>query len=180
MIWSFQASGQRRHFYAIIVGTWLLVTIYAILHDQYLVRIAPEHFTVYHEPLWGIKNPPLLAAAYAFCAATIPGFALGCVCAFIAHAGSHPPLSLRQVFRGVICVIILTEIVSAASGVYAWTTGGNMLYPNNDFFYPAKTLPLVTTQTIQLTCYLTGAVFSSILFVLLIRTRLQSAKMNIV
>ncbi|MFT4546095.1 MAG: hypothetical protein ACI8XO_002966 [Verrucomicrobiales bacterium] len=165
-----KAQGSRRDFYTIIIGTYLLVTIYAILHDQYIVRIAPEHFTIYHDPLWGIKNPLLLAAAYAFCSAPLPALALGCVAAFISLAlpKKWPPLGWRQVLRGVICVIIAAELASIATGIYAFTTK-NMLYGSR--LYPDKSLPLIVTQTVQLTCYLTSALFSCALFVYLIRKR---------
>ena len=51
-----------------------------------------------------------------------------------------------------------------------------MLYPDTDFFYPAKTLHLVTTQTIQLTCYLRSAIFSCVYFIIQIRWRLSGQK----
>ena len=55
---------SRRDSYGIILGIWGMVALYAVLHDQYLVRIAPEHFTVYHYPIGDIQNPHLLAAVY--------------------------------------------------------------------------------------------------------------------
>ena len=161
----------RRTSYTIILGTCLLVIVYAILHDQYLVRIAPEHFTVYHEPLWGIENPPLLAAAYAFCAAFVPGLALGLTCAAITTYRNRTPPRTWLVLRGVLCVIIATELLSAASGLYVYVTK-NPLYPAA--LYPDESLPLLVTQTIQLTCYLAGAAFSCVLFAILIRGRLQT------
>ena len=164
------AAGRRRDFYTIIVGTWVIVTVYAILHDQYLVRIAPEHFTVYHEPLWGITDPPLLAAAYAFCAAPLPALALGCVAAFIAHAGTRPPLRPKHVILGVVVVTVATEFTSAASGLYAWKSGSE-LYPTR--WYPDRSLPLITTQTIQVTCYLSAALYSCVLFAYLIWRRVS-------
>lgn len=45
---------RRSVSYAIILGMWGLTFLYCLLHDPYLVRIAPEHFAVYHKPLWGI------------------------------------------------------------------------------------------------------------------------------
>jgi len=163
---------QRREFYTILIGTYLMVTVYAVLHDQYLVRIAPEHFTIYHEPLWGIKNAKLLAAAYAFCSAPFPALALGCVGAFFALALPErwEPARHRRFFKGVACVIIAAEIFSASTGLYAYLSH-EMLYPEK--WYPDKTLPLIVTQTIQLSCYFSSAAFSCVFFVVMIRNRMR-------
>jgi hypothetical protein len=169
-----KSAGRRRDFYTIIAATCLMVIAYAVLHDQYLVRIAPERFTVYHEPLWGIDNPPLLAAAYALCAGLVPGLALGFVCALIAQCGERLALSPAQVLRGVACVILATELLAAATGIYVYLSG-NLLYPHD--FYPDKSLPLVTTQTIQLTAYFAGAAFSCIYFAILLRRRLSASSL---
>ena len=40
------AHETRFGFYGTVFGTWAIVAVYAILHDQYVVRISPEHFTV--------------------------------------------------------------------------------------------------------------------------------------
>lgn len=84
---------KRSVAYAIIFGIWAEVFLYCLLHDQYLVRIAPEHFTIYHEPLWGIGNPSLLAAAWAFRASIGPGLILGLAALFLARAGSLPKIA---------------------------------------------------------------------------------------
>ncbi|MBT3221589.1 MAG: hypothetical protein HN348_21115, partial [Proteobacteria bacterium] len=73
---------NRRHTTAvtdvlgIAFGVWLMVALYAILHDQYIVRIAPEHFTVYHRSIPGVVNPRLQAAVLAFTASILPSQAL--------------------------------------------------------------------------------------------------------
>jgi hypothetical protein len=36
---------RRAVTYAIVFGIWAEVFLYCVLHDQYLIRIAPEHFT---------------------------------------------------------------------------------------------------------------------------------------
>ena len=43
-------------------------------------------------------------------------------------------------------------------------------------WYPDDSLPLITTQTIQLTCYLSSALFSCVLFLILIRKRIRPAE----
>jgi len=63
----------RRATYQIVLGIWLMLSVWAVLHDQYIVWIAPEHFKVYHEPLRNLESPSLIAAVYAIRA----GFYLG-------------------------------------------------------------------------------------------------------
>lgn len=85
---SFRLLDERRSItYSIVFGIWGLTAIYAAIHDQYIVRIAPEHFTMYHKALWNIQTPELLALAYAFKASLAPGLILGVTCAFVARHG---------------------------------------------------------------------------------------------
>jgi len=158
---------SRRVTYGIILGVWGIVAVYAILHDQYIVRISPEHFTVYHHPLWEIENPYWLAAAYAFLASFSPGFLLGVACMFSARFGSAPKIAVGVVLKGVVLVVILTEIVAASAGLYAYHSL-RAIYP--DSWYPEESVSILVTQTIQITCYLSAALFSG-LFILFLITR---------
>lgn len=166
---------SRRYSYAVVTGIWLIVTVYAVLHDQYLVRIAPEHFTVYHPPLWGLHNPSLLAAAWAFQAATYPGFMLGVGCLLAARAGPWPRVGVRHVFTVVPLLVGLTEIIAASSGLWGWWRGQG-LYP--DWLYPDGRLSLLITQTIQLTCYAAGGLCSLgvVAYLLIRRWRAQQRR----
>lgn len=158
---------SRRDTYGIIIGVWAMVALYAVLHDQYLVRIAPEHFTEYHDPLYGIENPYLLAAVWGFLASFSPGLLLGIACLFASRAGKLPPFPKKAIFKGVLVVIALTEIFSASLGYYVHQSG-EMVYPAE--WYPDQSLPMLVTQTIQVSCYL-GSAFFSMLFVVSIRFR---------
>src|SRR5579859_2811990 len=146
MIGKFEGE-SRKSVYSLSLGIWAIVAVYAVLHDQYIVRIAPRHFTEFHEPMWGIRYPKLLAAAYAFRSSWYPGILLGMACALAARADSMPRLSVRFVLKCVIGLVALTELVSIVSGVVAWQRGQG-IYP--DEFYPTSNVPLQITQTIQL------------------------------
>lgn len=138
-----------------MIGVWAEVFLYCLLHDQYLVRLAPEHFTVYHPPLWGIEDPGWLAAAWAFRASVGPGLLLGLAAAFVARAGRRPRVALSRLFKGVAVGLVVTELAGIAAGAWSWSTG-RTIYPV--VIYPELTRPLIASQSIQLTCYLTGAV----------------------
>lgn len=148
---------RRSVVYTITFGIWLEVFLYCVLHDQYLIRIAPEHFTVYHTPLWGIENLTLLAFAWAFKASIGPGLVLGMAAVFVGRAGSWPKMPVRRMLKIVAGLIVVTELAGLAAGAYAWKTG-EMIFP--EIIYPEETRPLITTQTIQLMCYLVGALTS--------------------
>ncbi len=162
----------RRVTYTIIVGVWAIVAVYAVLHDQYIVRISPEHFTVYHPQLWGIEDPSLLAAALAFCASFGPGLLLGVACALVARAGPIPKLSIRSVLLGVVGVVVVTELCAAGSGYWVYI-GKQPLYPI--WCYPDLALPLMITQTIQITCYSAAALLSGALLLQILISRYRKA-----
>ena len=136
---------------------WFPVAIYAVLHDQYIVRIEPRHFTGYHPLVWGVTSPALQAAILAFFASIGPGLMLGIACVVTGWIGDRPRISNRFVMRGVLTVIACAEIVSLLSGLWVFKSH-QPLYP--DFVYPEETLSLVITQSIQITWYLTSALSS--------------------
>ena len=161
--------------YSILAGVWAIVALYAIAHDQYIVRIAPEHFTIYHEPLWGIANPKWLAAAYALRASIGPGFVLGFACVIVGRNGSRPKVSKWALFAGTAAVVAATEIVSAGSGWWTDRTKRE-LFPHA--WYPDATLPLRITTTMQITCYLASAFFSLVFLLIVNRQRSRLALKN--
>ncbi len=149
---------RRPVVYAIVLGIWLEVFLYCTLHDQYLVTLAPEHFTVYHPPLWGIENERLLALAWAFRASIGPGLVLGLAAAFVGRAGSRPRMPVAAMLKAVALGLLVTELAGLAAGAWSWFTG-RTIYP--EAIYPELTRPLVTAQSIQLTCYLAGTLVAA-------------------
>ena len=164
---------RRRTTYQILIVVWLIVSDYAIAHDQVIVRVAPEHFTIYHDPLWGIQTPWLLAAAYAFRASFI-GLFLGIALVLAGRGGDWPKLTPRQLYLGTLMVILATESCAVLSGLWAYWKEGP-LYPS--MFYPDPSLPMLVTATVQVTCYLASAIFSGALIVWCLVRRRRSAKL---
>lgn len=141
---------KRSVTYAIVFGIWAQVFLYCLLHDQYLIRISPEHFTVYHPPLWGITDLTLLAAAWAFRASIGPGLGLGLAALFLARAGRGPKVAPGQLLKIVPWLLLATEVAGLAAGAWAWKTQ-QPLFP--EIVYPDLTLPMLISQSIQLACY---------------------------
>jgi hypothetical protein len=149
-------------FAKVVLGSWMMVWIFAAIHNQYLIRIAPEHFTVYHFKIPFVRDYTLLGITWAFMASSSPGIVLG-MCLYVAgRVFDRPKLSVKQLLLSTIWVWIAVEVCSIALGVVARVTG-KPVFP--DDLYPTFERGLLTTQTVQLTAYLTGAIFSIILII---------------
>ena len=149
-----------RSFLGVLIGTWLAVWFYAAVHNQYLIRIAPEHFTVWHYRISLTQNYTLLGILYAGSASLAPGGILGLLLYLAGRLFDRPRLPVRRLVLSTAWVWIAVEIWALGSGAVVWVTG-HPLYP--DRLYPAKSLGLLITQTIQITSYATGALFSVVL-----------------
>ena len=148
---------KRSVTYAIVFGIWAEVFLYCLLHDQYLIRISPDHFTEWHPPLWGIENLTLLATAWAFRASIGPGLVLGLLALFLARAGTRPKIAPVTLLKIVPWLILVTEAAGLAAGGWVWKTGEPLL-PHS--VYPDFSQPMLISQTIQLTCYGVGGLVS--------------------
>ncbi|CAN5650922.1 hypothetical protein BH09VER1_BH09VER1_52740 [soil metagenome] len=141
----------------VVFSVWLTIWILAALHDQYLIRIAPEHFTVWHPKIAETQNLTILAVLYAFWASLSPGIFLGLTLYLAARVFDRPKRSLRQIVLSVAVVWALVEICALSLGAVAWWRKAGV-YP--DDIYPDNSPGLLITQTIQVTMYLAGLLFS--------------------
>ncbi len=151
--WWRQPVGRRELF--VLFGVWAIVVAYAILHDQYIVLIAPEHFTLYHANPHHIHSPALLAAYWAFLASIGPGFLLGVGLFIATRVGPFPRLPASAALKGTVLIVLITELISASAGAFAYLTH-TPVYGSDQ--YPDLRPGHLATQTIQLTAYLVGAV----------------------
>ncbi len=154
--------------YAIVFGVWLEVFLWSILHDQYLIRIAPEHFTVHHPPLWNIDDLTLLATAWAFRGTIGPGLVLGVAALFAARSGPLPKLAPAELLKTLPVFILATEAAGLAAGFWSWTSG-RPLYPAG--WYPDASVSILVSQSIQLTCYLAGPLFCFFFLIAIVQKR---------
>lgn len=146
-----------KSFLSLVLGVWLAVWLYAAIHNQYLIRIEPEHFTVWHYGIPFVKNLTLLGIAYAAAASLSPGVVLGMCLFVVGRLGTQPKLSIRFLILSTTLVWLGVEICAAAIGLFVWKTH-RRVYPEE--MYPTNDLGLMITQSIQITAYLTGALFS--------------------
>src|SRR4051795_3038048 len=95
-----------------ILGVWCVVWIYASLHDEYLIRIHPDHFLVWHYQVPFTSNHTLLALVYASGASVTPGLLLG-ICLYVSgRLFDLPKKSVRSILIGTIYVVVATEALS--------------------------------------------------------------------
>jgi hypothetical protein len=146
-----------KSFLTVFLGTWLAVWFYAAAHNQYLIRIAPEHFTVWHYKMPFTQDYTLLGILHAGGASISPGGILGALLYVTGRLFDRPRVPARKLILSTAWVWLAVEVCAIASGLIVWRTG-RPLYP--DTLYPAKSLGLLITQTIQITAYAAGALFS--------------------
>lgn len=163
---------SRRTTYRIILGVWLMIAGYAVIHDQVIVSIAPEHFTEYHEPIRGVNGPRALAAIHALAASVVKGIPFGLLCVWIGRRGPRRKVPVKTFFLGTLSILLLTECVAVAAGV--WVHRGNQP-PYPPAWYPEHSLPILITQTVQITCYLSAFFLSMAFFAMLHRWRRRNS-----
>jgi hypothetical protein len=161
---------SRRAAYGTLFLVWGLVAVYAVVHDQYVARLEPRHFTHYHQPVAGITSAADLAVIHALLASVGPGLLLGLGCLLASTAGRWPRLGRRFILRGVLTTLALTEASALASGLWV-TRMQSSFFPRS--WFPDQTHSMAVTQTIQLTTYLAGAVFSCGLLTTLVWRRFR-------
>lgn len=150
----------RKGFYLTLVGTWAIIAVYAVLHDQYLVRINPAHFTDYHPNPLNIENDQLLATFLAFFASFTPGLSLALALYTVGRLGDRPKIPPGILLRKVLILVGVTEICALCSLFYVGFTRKG-LYPAH--FYPEDSLAMLSSQTVQLTTYIVAILGSGML-----------------
>lgn len=93
---------------------------YGILQDQVSARLCPEYFTVAHPPVPGLKNPTLLGIAWGFLGSWWGGLLMGYFVGLAATLGPRPPLTLRDVVRPMLVLLVVVGVMTALTGVNVW------------------------------------------------------------
>ncbi|MFH1499184.1 MAG: hypothetical protein ABII82_15320 [Verrucomicrobiota bacterium] len=146
--------GERPTRVRFVLAFAALVVGWAVLHDLWLIRVEPRHFTEFHRPLLPISDLNLLAVQYAVFATLGPGLAFG----FLAHAacrgGDRPPARLVTVLAGFAVLMVAVEVVLQLLGYWSlarFKAGGDPLYPG--LLYPELSDGIVFSQTVNVSAY---------------------------
>ena len=139
--------------FALVFGG--MVVAWACLHDLYLIRVEPRHFTEYHRPLLPITNHALLAAQYATVATFGPGLVFGFLAWLACRAGPRAMVPLRSAAGGFALVMLLVEgalLIVGARARARIEAGLPPLYPF--WAYPDETPGILVSQTVNISAYL--------------------------
>ncbi len=165
---------EKGAFFKIVLGTAAMVIAYAILHDQYLIRVSPRHFTEYHPNIFPVSNLTLLAACFAITATFGPGLVLGYLMYAAARLGRKQKTEIAEVYLNVFFLIVVLEIIAVSIGLLAplLAERGQLPFPGE--WYPDKTKGILVTQTTQIVCYLLAPILSSIALIKIYKRRSQA------
>jgi hypothetical protein len=146
-------AGRHRDFLPVVLGVFALTLGYGLANDQWIVAIAPEHFTLYHPHYFPFEAAWAQALCFALVATGGPGLAWGILLYWAARYGKGPQIGRRTILIGAAVVLVITGGIAWGLGWHVSVTG-QPLYPI--YFYPSEDENLYVSQTVQLTNYLVG------------------------
>lgn len=114
----------KRPLLAILLHCCLAVIAYAMLQDQFSVRLSKEYFTLGHAPIAGLDNPTLLGLAWGFLGGFPGGIVLGIPLALAATLGPWPHVEPNELNRALGCLVAGVALASLIAGVSAWYNAG--------------------------------------------------------
>lgn len=109
------AAGAR-----IVMICILAAIAYGMVHDQFTARICVEYFTIGHEPIFGTKNPTILAIGWGFIATWWMGAILGMPMALACRAGKKPKIEPLEIVRPIVRLLLVMGVLAAVSGLTGW------------------------------------------------------------
>lgn len=89
---------------------------YGIVHDQFTAHICVEYFTIAHPPVFPTNSPFLLALGWGVIATWWVGLLLGLGLAAAARLGRAPKLTLIDVRRPVLGLLIVCALSALLAG----------------------------------------------------------------
>lgn len=164
---------EEKLFTKFSLGFMVYISLWAILHDQIVIRIEPRHFTEYHRPLLNLSNPTLLAIQYGFIATFGLGIVFGMITYFVTQYGRLVRIPLKKVFMQFVGLSLLIESICLTLGYLQYLHYRNerthLFYPESIF--PDQTLGIAITQTINVSAYLFAGLGSFLFWLYLFRYR---------
>ena len=146
-------TGPHRDFLPIVLGTFILVTGYALANDQWVAAIAPGHFSMFDPHFFPFDEAWQQGLCFAVVGAGGPALAWGVLLYWMGHYGPGPMMGRRATLLGVAGVLALTAMLAWGLAWYAAATG-KPVYPK--YFYPTDETAIFVSQTAQLTNFVVG------------------------
>lgn len=149
-------------------ATFAAIT-YGVLHDQVTAHVCVEYFTIAHPPVFPTDSPFLLAIGWGIIATWWVGLPLGIGLALAARAGSATRLTLAELRRPIIVLMLTSGMLALLAGLLgaALVATGLATVPGgwSVFIPPAKHVAFSADAWAHTASYASGAVGGLILIV---------------
>jgi hypothetical protein len=161
----------------IVLFSMAAAMVYGILHDMVTANLCVEYFTVAHPMIIPTTSPFLLALFWGVFATWWVGLILGTGLALAARAGPSPRVTLGELRRSIVILMLLSGIAALLAGV-----AGAFLMANGSIaldLWLAESIPadrhvaFVADAAAHLASYAAGGLGGLVLIGLTIRTRLS-------
>ncbi len=162
---------QARRFEAtrIVAFATLAAMTYGVLHDQVTAHVCVEYFTIAHPPVFPTDSPFLLAIGWGIIATWWVGLPLGIGLALAARAGRAPRLTLAELRRPIIALMLTSGALALLAGLLgaALVATGVAAVPGGwgEVIPPAKYVAFSADAWAHLASYASGAVGGLMLIV---------------
>lgn len=103
-------------FVGIVLFSIAAAVFYGIAHDQVTARVCIEYFTIGHPPVFKTTSPTLLALGWGVLATWWVGLPLGGCLACAARLGTWPRLTVRDLVRPTLVLLLVMGMVAAFFG----------------------------------------------------------------
>src|SRR2546421_8086306 len=105
--------------------------LYGIVHDQVTAHVCVEYFTIGHPSLLGLRDPTVLGIVWGIIATWWIGLALGLLLALVCRLGTRPMLTVRDVRRPILLVMLGVGVTSLVAGLAGYTLArtGSLFMP---------------------------------------------------
>lgn len=157
-------SPKARRFEAgrIVAFATLAAVTYGVLHDQVTAHLCVEYFTIAHPPVFPTKSPFLLAIGWGIIATWWVGLPLGIGLALAARAGPAPRLTIIELRRPIIVLMLTSGVLALVAGLLggALVATGVAAVPGGwkEFIPPAEYVAFSADAWAHLASYASGAV----------------------
>ena len=101
----------------IVLFSMAAAIVYGILHDMVTAHLCVEYFTIFHPRLIPTESPVLLALFWGVFATWWVGLFLGAALALAARAGPAPKLCLRDLWRQIVLLMVVSALCALLAGV---------------------------------------------------------------
>lgn len=142
---------------------------YGVLHDQVTAHLCVEYFTIAHPPVFPTNSPFLLAIGWGIIATWWVGLPLGIVLALAARAGRAPSLTLNELRRPIIALMLTSGVLALVAGLVGGVLVATGVSPVpggwGEVIPPAKHVAFSADAWAHMASYASGAVGGLVLIV---------------